>query len=154
MYDPLNAGTICTRIVTITHADMPLNEAARLMAEIDVGCLVVVERQSPEISIVVGILTDRDIVIGAVAADQNPQSLHVGDVMSKDVITAREQDSVLDVLATMRHKRVRRIPVTGQHGTLIGLIALDDVIEIVAEEMQALASAVGATQKRQRAARP
>ncbi|MFZ2390032.1 MAG: CBS domain-containing protein, partial [Polaromonas sp.] len=94
------------------------------------------------------------IVIGAVAADQNPQSLHVGDVMSKDVVTAREQDSVLDVLATMRHKRVRRIPVTGQHGTLIGLISLDDVIEIVAEEMQALASAVGATQKRKRAARP
>ena len=74
--------------------------------------------------------------------------------MSKDVITAREQDSVLDVLAAMRRKRVRRIPVTGPHGTLIGIVAIDDVLELIAEEMQALASAVGATQKQARIVRP
>lgn len=154
MYDLLNAGTICTRTVTITHSGMALNEAARLMQEYNVGCLVVVERESPEVPMVVGMLTDRDIAIGVVAADRDPHGLRVGDVMSKDVVTAREQDSVLDVLAAMRHKRVRRIPVTGQHGMLIGLIALDDVIELVAQEMQALASAVGATQKQQREVRP
>jgi CBS domain-containing protein len=154
MYDPLNAGAICTRTVTIAYPDMPLNEAARLMREHHVGCLVVVEPQSPEGRIVVGMLTDRDIVTGVVAADRDLHGLRVNDVMSKDLITAREQDSVLDVLAAMRRKRVRRIPVIGPHGMLIGIIAIDDVLELLAEEMQALASAVGATQRQARTIRP
>ena len=155
MYDPLNAGAICTRMVTIAYPGMALNEAARLMREHHVGCLVVVvEQQSPEDRVVVGMLTDRDIVNAVVATDRDPHGLRVGDVMNKDVVTAREQDSVLDVLTAMRRKRVRRIPVTGPRGTLIGIVALDDVLEIVAEEMQALASAVGAAQKRELAALP
>lgn len=154
MYDPLNAGAICTRTVTIAYPSMALNEAARLMREHHVGCLVVVEQQSPEDRVVVGMLTDRDIVTAVVAADRDPHGLRVGDVMNKDVVTAREQDSVLDVLTAMRRKRVRRIPVTGPGGTLIGIVALDDVLEIVAEEMQALASAVGAAQKRELTALP
>lgn len=154
MYDPLNAGAICTRTVTIAYPGMPLNEAARLMREHHVGCLVVVEQQSPEDRVVVGMLTDRDIVTVVVASERDPHGLRVGDVMSKDVVMAREQDSVLDVLGTMRRNRVRRIPVTGPRGTLIGIVALDDVLEIVAEEMQALASAVGAAQKRELTALP
>lgn len=154
MYDPLNAGAICTRTVMIAYPGMALNEAARLMREHHVGCLVVVEQQSPEDRVVVGMLTDRDIVTAVVAADQDPHGLRVGDVMNKDVVTAREQDSVLDVLTAMRRKRVRRIPVTGPRGTLIGIVALDDVLEIVAEEMQALSSTVGAAQKRELTALP
>ena len=120
-----------------------------------VGCLVVVEQPSPEDRVVVGMLTDRDIVTAVVADDRDPHDLRVGDVMSKDVVvTAHEQDSVLDVMAAMRRKRVRRIPMTGPQGTLIGIVALDDVLEIVATEMQALASAVGAAQKQKRTARP
>jgi CBS domain-containing protein len=154
MYAPLNAGAICTRTVTIAYPSMALNEAARLMREHHVGCLVVVEQQSPEDRVVVGMLTDRDIVTAVVAADRDPNGLRVGDMMNKDVVTAREQDSVLDVLTAMRRKRVRRIPVTGPRGTLLGIVALDDVLEIVAEEMQALASAVGAAQKRELTALP
>lgn len=154
MYDPLNAGAICTRTVTIAYPSMALNEAARLMREHHVGCLVVVEQQSSKDRVVVGMLTDRDIVTVVVAADRDPHGLRMGDVMSQDVVMAREQDSVLDVLGTMRRKRVRRIPVTGPRDTLIGIVALDDVLEIVAEEMQALASAVGATQKQELTARP
>ncbi|WP_293606517.1 CBS domain-containing protein [Polaromonas sp. UBA4122] len=120
-----------------------------------VGCLVVVEQPSPEDRVVVGMLTDRDIVTAVVADDRDPHDLRVGDVMSKDVVvTAHEQDSVLDVMAAMRRTRLRRIPMTGPQGTLIGIVALDDVLEIVAAEMQALASAVGAAQKQKRTARP
>jgi len=154
MYDPLNAGGICTRIVSIAYPGMALNEAARLMREHNVGALVVVEQQSPEDRIVVGMLTDRDIAMAVVAAGRDPHGLRVGDIMSKEVVTAREQDSVLDVLATMRRKRVRRIPITGPQGTLIGIVAVDDILEIVAQEMQAMALAVGAGQRREPAARP
>lgn len=154
MYDPLNAGGICTRTVSIAYPSMALNEAARLMREHNVGALVVVEQQSPEDRVVVGMLTDRDIAMTVVAADRDPHGLRVGDVMSKEVVTAREQDSVLDVLATMRRKRVRRIPITGPQGTLIGIVAVDDILEIVAQEMQAMALAVGAGQRQEPAARP
>jgi CBS domain-containing protein len=154
MMDPLNAGDICTRIVTVVYPSMALNEAARLMRERHVGSLVVVEELSLNERVVVGMLTDRDIALGVVAADRDPHGMRVGDVMSKDVVTAREQDSVLDLLGSMRRKGVRRIPVVAPQGTLIGIVALDDVLEVVAQEMQAVAGAVGASQKQERTALP
>lgn len=154
MKDPINAGDICTRIVTFVYPSMAVNEAARLMREHHVGSLVVVEELSRDSRVVVGMLTDRDIALGVVAADRDPHGMRVGDVMSKDVLTAREEDSVLDLLAAMRRKGVRRIPVVGPRGTLIGIVALDDVLEIVAQEMQAVAGAVGASQKHERMALP
>lgn len=143
---PLTAGQICTR--TVVHADrgMMLDEAARLMRTHHVGSLVVVEERSPKERIVVGMLTDRDIATGVVALDRDAHAFRVGDIMSTDVVTVREQDSVLDVLAVMRHRKVRRLPVTGGRGELIGLVALDDVLALVAEQMHALAAAVGAAQ--------
>jgi CBS domain-containing protein len=75
----------------------------------------------------------------------------VGDVMSADVVTVREQDSLLDVLAVMRRKKVRRVPVTGPQGELIGLVSTDDVLAIVAEQVQALAAAVAAAQQHEAA---
>lgn len=154
MKDPLNAGDICTRIVTIAFPSMALNEAARLMRQDHVGSLVIVEELSADERVVVGMLTDRDIAMGVVAADRDPHGMRVGDVMSKDVLTAREQDSVLDLLSAMRRKGVRRIPVTGPRGTLIGIVTLDDVLEVVAQQMQAVATAVGASQKHEGTALP
>ena len=125
---------------------MMLAEAARLMHRHHVGSLVVVEERSPQERIVVGMLTDRDIAMAVAALERDPHAFRVGDTMSAEVATVRESDSVLDVLAMMRRKRVRRVPVTGAAGELIGLVALDDVLAIVAEQMQALGAAVGAAQ--------
>lgn len=144
---PLTAGEICTRTVAYADRGMMLDEAARLMRTHHVGSLVVVEERSPKERIVVGMLTDRDIAIGVVALDRDAHAFRVGDIMSPDVVTAREHDSVLDVLAMMRHKKVRRMPVTGARGELIGVVALDDVLAILAEQMHALAAAVGAAQR-------
>lgn len=151
MREPTDAGDICTRIVSIAYPGMALNEAARLMRDRRVGCLVVVEEASPSQRVVVGILTDRDIAVGVVAADRDPHGMRVDDVMTRDVITAREHDSLLDLLAAMRRKGVRRIPVTEPQGTLIGIVALDDVLEVLAQQMQAVASAVSATSRHERA---
>ena len=149
---PLNAGEICTRAVVYTDRGMLLDEAARLMRTHHVGTLVVVEERSPRERIVVGMITDRDIATGVVALDRDPHAFRVGDLMSSDVATVREQDSMLDVLAMMRHKKVRRMPVTGPRGELVGLVALDDVLAVVAEQMHALADAVGAAQRHEIAA--
>lgn len=150
----LSAGDLCTRTVIYTDAAMLIGEAARLMRTHHVGSLPVVEERSPRQRIVVGMLTDRDIASAVVAGDRDPHSLRVGDVMSSDVVSAREGDSVLDLLAVMRRKRVRRVPVVGTQGELIGMMALDDILAGVAEQMQALAAAVGAAQKHELGTRP
>src|SRR5438552_18979777 len=98
MKDPLNAGDLCMRSVTFVLPSMVLSEAARLMREHHVGCLVVVDQPSRDERIPIGMLTDRDIVSAVVAKDADARTLRVGDVMSTGVATVREQESLLDVL--------------------------------------------------------
>jgi CBS domain-containing protein len=149
----LTAGEICTRIVTIAYRGMVLSEAARLMSERHVGCLVVVEQDDPG-RVVIGVLTDRDIVVSVVARDLDARLMSVGEVMTTDVVTAREDDSILDLLGLMRRKGIRRVPVTGPQGVLIGLVAMDDLLEVLAEEMQAMAGAISSGRQHESAARP
>jgi len=89
-----------------------------------------------------------------VALDGDAHFFRVADIMTPDVVTVRERDSVLDVVAMMRHKKVRRMPVTGSRGELIGLVAPDDVLAVVAEQMHAPAAAVGAAQWHEVSATP
>jgi CBS domain-containing protein len=154
MREPTDAGDICTRIVFIAYPSMALDEAARLMRDRHVGCLVVVEQASTSERVVVGMLTDRDIALGVVAADRDPHGMRVDDVMTRNVVTAQEHDSLLDLLAAMRRKGVRRMPVTQPQGTLIGIVALDDVLDVLAQQMQAVAGAVNATSRHERTAQP
>lgn len=148
----LTAGDICTRIVSIAYPSLAIEEAARVMRDQHVGSLVVVEEIAQDDRRVVGMLTDRDIVTGAVAVQRELPGLRVADLMNKEVVTVREQDSVMDVLAMMRRKAVRRVPVVGPHERLIGVVAIDDILELVAQQMQALASAVGAAQRHEQVA--
>lgn len=152
MKDPLTAGDICTRTVIVTDPSMEVTEAAKLMRHHHTGCLVVTEQPSAFDRVVVGILTDRDLAMGVLAAERNPSGMRVGDLMSKEVVSAREEDSMLDLLSAMRRKGVRRIPVTTARGSLVGIVALDDVLEVLAHQMQAVATAVGASQKHDRLA--
>ncbi len=137
----LTAGEVCTRIVTVAFRGMRLAEAAQLMREDHVGCLVVVEDADPG-RVVVGVLTDRDIVVSVLASDRDARYISVGEAMTTEVVTAREDDSVLDLLELMRRKGIRRIPITGPQNVLVGMATLDDLLEVVAEEMQALAGAI------------
>jgi CBS domain-containing protein len=154
MKDNLTAGGLCNRVVSIAYPSMAINEAARLMRERHVGCVVVVQEVSAGSAVVVGVLTDRDIAMGVVAADRDPHGVRVGDVMSKDVVKVREEDSLLDVLAAMRRKGVRRVPVTGPQDVLVGILALDDIVAVLAQQMEAVAQAVTAAAGHERAALP
>jgi CBS domain-containing protein len=151
--DKLDAGTLCTRIVTIATRDMPLIKAAQLMRDRHVGSLVVVD-ETVVGRLVVGMLTDRDIVTAVVAQAMSPESLRVEDVMTTDVVTASESDSVTDLLDTMRRKGLRRLPVTTPQGALIGVVAMDDLIQLTAEQMRAMALSIEAELLRERKARP
>lgn len=149
MGEKMNAGEICNRVVVFATEDMSLKEAAALMRSAHVGSLVVV-REAEIGRIVIGMLTDRDIAIVAMAREFDPQTLRVADIMSAELVTAKEDDSLNDVLATMRAHGVRRVPVTTDQGVLVGIITLDDLLEIVAEEMRGVVLALESAQKHEK----
>jgi len=149
MGERLTTGEICTRSVTVAFKSTTVDGAARLMRENHVGCLVVVDETEGRRS-VVGVLTDRDIVTAVVAHALDAKTLRVEDVMTTDLVTAREEDSLIDLMRSMRRKGVRRIPVVGAQSELIGVATLDDVLNILAEELGLLVAAIDSEGKRER----
>lgn len=149
MGEKLNAGEICNRIVTVATRKMTVVQAAQRMREQHVGCLVVVDEAGAG-RIVVGILTDRDIVTSVVAKAVDANRLTVEDVMTAEVVMALEQDSLADLLAMMRRKGIRRIPVATPEGVLRGLVTMDDVLEILAGQLRTVVLAIESEQMRER----
>jgi CBS domain-containing protein len=98
-----------------------VTKAAQAMKEEDVGSLPVVEGER-----VVGIVTDRDIVVRAVAQGVDPQTLTIGDVASSDLVTVEPDDDLDEALAQMARHRIRRLPVV-ENGRLVGVVAQADV---------------------------
>jgi CBS domain-containing protein len=152
MPETLNAGEICNRIVVLAERDTTLVAAAQRMREQHVGCLVVVD-QTGSGRLVVGLLTDRDIVTGVIAKAVDPTILRVEDVMSRDVVTVPETAAFAELLAMMRRKGLRRLPVTDAQGALVGLVTLDDMLEILSEQMRTLVQAIETEQRRERSVR-
>lgn len=147
------AGDVCTRDVVVAFRSTALNEAARAMRERHVGSLVVVD-ETAEGRVVIGMLTDRDIVTAVVAKDTTASTLCVGDVMTEDVTTVREGDSLHDVIALMRHRRVRRMPVVAAQQRLVGMLASDDAIRLLAEELHGLVQALAEQPRIEQLVRP
>jgi CBS domain-containing protein len=103
----------------------------------------------------IGMLTDRDIVIGVLArSDRHLSSLTVGDVMSPGIVTAKEGESVFDALKRMRAFGIRRIPVVDDDGNLQGIITFDDVLELLQEQIGELASLLERERKCEADVRP
>lgn len=106
------------------EAEDTLSCAARLMRDRGVGCLPIVEPGGR----LVGILTDRDIALGAYVIGEALWRLRIGDHMSASVVTCRPLDSLADVLGKMRAHHVRRLPVLDEQDRPIGLVSLDDLV--------------------------
>ena len=149
MHETLDAGEICSRIVTIAPREMAIDDAAGLMRAHHVGCLVVVD-DGPAGRRPLGILTDRDIVTAVVARRIDAGRVTVGDVMVTTLHTARSSDSMMDLMRLMRAKGVRRLPVLGPEGELVGLVTLDDVLDVLAQQLALLASTIEAGRDRER----
>jgi len=149
----MNVGEICNREVVFAYRDTKLVEAARLMREHHVGTLVIVVERASE-RVPVGILTDRDIVVAVVAKELDPRALTVGDVIDAGgVLVVREQDGLADALRVMREKGVRRVPVVTKSGALAGIVALDDMLELVTEELNDMVRSVDRERVREARAR-
>jgi CBS domain-containing protein len=109
--------------------DTPVSEAAQLMKEEDVGLVPVVERVggAETRGRLVGVVTDRDIAIRAVAEGRAVDS-PVSDVMSGGVKTCSPDDSVEDAMAMMGREQVRRIPIVDERGSLVGVVSQADLV--------------------------
>jgi len=149
----MTIGTICNRDTVFTTRNSSIVDAAQLMRDHHVGDLVVVDEQAGR-RVPVGIVTDRDLVIEILAKQVEPGSVTVGDVMSGELVTARESDGLFDTLQRMRAKGVRRVPVVDAGGALAGIVAVDDFLDLLAEEISALARLVSREQARERTSRP
>lgn len=147
----MNVAQICQHsVVTVTQSE-ELVAAARIMRERHVGYLVVVDSDSTEGKRkVVGVLTDRDIVVSVVAREVDPSALKVGEVMTRNPLLVDEGCSVDAVLRHMKEAGVRRVPVVGVDGGLSGVLSLDDILEGIAQQLVNVAGAIRSEQRIER----
>lgn len=145
----MTVGEFCNREVVFIRRDESIPEAARLMRRHHVGDLVVVEEQQDR-RVPVGIVTDRDLVLEVIAQEVDPNKLTVGDVMSIELVTAREEDSLFDAIKLMRRRGVRRVPVVDRAGVLVGILSVDDLLELFAETLGDLATLLQREQQREK----
>jgi len=151
----MNVAQLCSRNVVSVRKTDELMTAARLMRERHVGYLVVVEPDFAGSTLrPIGVLTDRDIVVSVVARERDPRTLLVGDVMTEKPLVLDRFDSVVAAVAEMRRAGVRRMPVTGELGELLGVLSLDDVLDALAGELQNLSGAIRNEQRIETALRP
>jgi CBS domain-containing protein len=150
----MRVGNICTRGPVCVPRDASLTEAARRMRAAHVGAVVVVERGGRD-AVPVGMLTDRDVVVGVLAAEEEHFGLRaVGDVMGSKLVTAREDEDVVDVLERMRTGGVRRVPVVDGDGHLSGVLSIDDVVRALGRALEDVAAIMVGQRATERVERP
>ena len=146
-------STHCTRDVVVGQRHETLSTAALRMRDRHVGDLVIVDNLNDRTP--VGMLTDRDIVVGPVAqAAEHFSTLTIGDVMTTPVTAVYEGDSLDLALTSMQRHGVRRLPVVDQTGSLSGLLAVDDVISHLADQMTKILFLQATGQEREAVRRP
>ncbi len=128
------AADICTPKVRTVRPQSPVQEAARRMRDHRVGSLVVIGRKGP----VEGMITDRDIVVRCVAGGLDPETTTVSEVMTRGMVAISRETGLEQALEVMAERKVRRLVVTDEEGELVGLLALDDVLESLEEEPPAV----------------
>ena len=122
----MKAQDIMSKNPACVTPETSLTDAARLMKQEDIGIVPVVESEKSKR--LVGVLTDRDIAVRAVAEGRDGTTTSVGHVMSPDVRTSSTGDSVNDVMKLMGREQVRRIPVVDDGGNLVGIISQADIV--------------------------
>jgi CBS domain-containing protein len=136
-------GKICIKPAVTASAQMTVEEAARAMRSKNVGALVVINAGRP-----IGMLTDRDVAVEVVAKGMDPDTTRVGEVMHKKPITIHQDLGILDAAKVFAKTGVRRLPVVTKGGTLVGVIAVDDLIMLLGNEMGHLAGGLSAGLRR------
>jgi len=144
----MRIGELCNREVVVISEDSSITEAAAMMREYHVGDVVVVREQYGK-QAPVGILTDRDIALGIVANEIDPKSVSVGEAMSFDLTTVTEDEDLLHAIEIMRENGIRRIPVIDVDEALVGILTVDDVLNLLSEVLIDLVHLVDRQRRRE-----
>jgi len=130
-----------TDVVT-AEQDASLNELADLMAEEDVGCVVIVEDQKPQ-----GIVTDRKLALTLRSSDEQ-EATTARDLLHGDLITGSEDMNVFEALQRLEEASIRRLPIVSEEGELTGIVTLDDILVLLGSELSNAAEIIKAQSPR------
>jgi CBS domain-containing protein len=144
---------VANRQVVTVAPETTLTQCAKTMRDEHVGSVVVIPGDRAD-SRPIGIVTDRDIALEAVAPSLDPSTLTAGDVMSQSLGTVNEDDDILDALARMREFGVRRLPVLDATGRLAGIVAVDDLLSALAQQIDSTVDVFAAERAKERMTRP
>ncbi|MFC6976770.1 CBS domain-containing protein [Halomicroarcula sp. GCM10025709] len=127
-----------TDVMTV-DGDQTAGNVATVMAEENVGSVIVEEDDRP-----IGIVTDRDLVIHVLEPRRDPAEMTAADIMTETLSTVQGDMGLFEATAKMQADTVRRLPVVDDSGLIAGIITLDDILQLLTEELQNLASVVEA----------
>jgi CBS domain-containing protein len=137
----MKVAQICTRQVEVIAGNEPLASAARQMRDRRVGALIVVSADKVR---VVGILTDRDIVCAQVQLKKDLHCMTVEDAMTPDPLSVDEDSDVSEAIRALNGLGVRRAPVINGEGRLTGIVAVDDLVPALAQQLLTCAQLLAA----------
>jgi CBS domain-containing protein len=139
-------GQVCIHEVVVALRNTSVQDAAKLMRQHHVGDLVIVDDQQKK---PVGIVTDRDLVISVLATKLDPAVFTVGDLITRELVTAHEDQGIFETIQQMRTKGVRRMPIVDSHGTLVGIVSVDDLVRLLGAELSELGRLISREQARE-----
>lgn len=115
---------VMTKEIACVDGTSSIMDAARKMRDQNVGTVLIVDNNE-----VKGLLTDRAIVTRAVANHQDPKSVYVRDIMTKDLVGCREEEDVMNAVKIMGENKIRRMPVVNEKDQLVGVISMADIAQ-------------------------
>jgi CBS domain-containing protein len=136
---PTRLRDFATAFVAVVEPETTAQVTAQLMRQHHIGALVVVDAETKAFP--VGIVTDRDLVLALMAEGLDPAMFTAGDIMSVELVLANPDMDAMDAVALMRINRLRRLVIADDEGRLVGIVTLEDVLELLARELAALATA-------------
>ena len=141
----MNLKQFCRNDVIVIEDNKAVQEAAQLMKEEDIGCVIVVANNDPDSAgrkKPIGILTDRDIAINVVANSSDSNKVKVADIMCKAPLTINHNKDVSEAIMMLQDRGVRRAPVLDENENLCGIVTLDDMLVIMVNNLTNLANVV------------
>lgn len=133
----MSLGNLCRREIICVDPRTTVKEAAKLMEEKNVGSTIVVQERKP-----IGILTDRDILLRVMNRGLDPEKTSVDEVMTKQIVTLKEDMGLFEALQKVKGKGIRRFPIVDSNGNLQGIMTLDDIFYLLGKEMSDVASII------------
>ncbi|MEQ1743142.1 MAG: CBS domain-containing protein [Candidatus Nitrotoga sp.] len=138
----------CNREAVVLQRDDTVLEAAKLMRQHHAGDVLVVEDRNGT-RIPGRIVTDRNLIMEIIAPELDGSVITVGDIMAQALVTVKGSTGIFEAIQYMRQKSVRRLPIVNEDGGMIGILTLDDLLELLSEELLEIAKLVRNEQQKE-----